>query len=486
MFTKTSKGLTVKHQIFMLAIVAVLLTLAFRRPGAGTEGLPPNVVIIFTDDLGYADAGCFGATGFETPNLDRMAREGLRLTQFYTAQPVCSASRAALLTGCYSNRVGIHEALMPNAATGLHPNETTIADLLKNKGYRTAAFGKWHLGDHPRFMPGNQGFDEFFGIPYSGDMWPYHPQQGTVFNFGPLPLWDREKIVDTLHNQSLLTTHITERSVDFIRRNRHQPFFLYVPHPQPHVPLFVSEKFKGKSQQGLYGDVIMELDWSVGQILQALREHGIDDRTMVIVTSDNGPWLAYGNHAGRAAPLREGKGTVWEGGVREPCIVRFPGLIPAGGSLDVPLMTIDLLPTIAALAGAELPTQKIDGKNALPLLTGQSRNPLHDYLFFYYNRNELHAVRHREWKLYFPHTYRTMGDNPPGKDGQPGTYQQNRLERPELYNLLEDPSESRDRARDFPDLVARISARADSMRLELGDQLKGIPGRESRPPGRVD
>jgi arylsulfatase len=274
--------------------------------------------------------------------------------------------------------------------------------------------------------------------------------------------------------------------VDFIRRNRDQPFFLYVPHPQPHVPLFVSEKFRGKSQQGRYGDVIMELDWSVGQILQALRENGIDERTMVIFTSDNGPWLAYGNHAGSAAPLREGKGTVWEGGVREPCILRYPGLIPAGRSLDIPLMTIDLLPTLAALTGAELPTQKIDGRNALPLLRGESQTPPHDYLFFYYNRNELHAVRHREWKLYFPHTYRSMGDNPPGKNGLPGTYSHNTINSPELYNLLEDPSEKQDRARDFPNLVASISARADSMRLELGDRLMGLEGRENRPPGRVD
>jgi arylsulfatase A-like enzyme len=444
----------------------------------------PNIIIIFTDDQGYRDVGCFGATDFETPNLDRLAREGARLTQFYTAQPVCSAARAALLTGCYPNRIGIHQALMPNAAIGLNPSETTIADMLKANGYATAIFGKWHLGDAPQFMPNRQGFDTYFGIPYSGDMWPKHPQQGTVFQFGALPLYENEKAIDTLWDQTELTAQITAHCVEFIREQRDKPFFLYVPHPQPHVPLYVSGKFKGKSKQGLYGDVIMELDWSVGQIMDALKKYGLEERTLVIFSSDNGPWLAYGNHAGSAAPLREGKGTVWEGGVREPCIMRFPGKIPAGSTLETPIMTIDLLPTIAALTGSALPALKIDGKNALPVLTGTQQQPLHDLLFFYYNQNEMQAVRYSDWKLYFPHSYRSMGDNPPGRDGLPGQYKLVQMDRPELYNLKDDPTESHDVAGQYPAIVARIQEAADSMRLQLGDKLRGIEGAENRLPGR--
>lgn len=472
----------------LLFLVSIFLSLVlfpgFQPTGSGHR--PPNVIIIFTDDQGYADVGCFGARDFETPHLDRMAREGARLTQFYTAQPVCSAARAALLTGCYANRIGIHNALMPGSKVGLNPDEVTIADMLKSRGYRTAVFGKWHLGDAPQFMPLRQGFDEYFGIPYSGDMWPKHPQQGSVFDFRPLLLYENERVLDTLDNQTRLTTQITEFCVDFIKRNRKKPFFLYVPHPQPHVPLCVSDKFRGKSKHGLYGDVIMELDWSVGQILAALKRYGLDDNTLVVFTSDNGPWLSYGNHAGSAAPLREGKGTVWEGGVREPCIMRFPGRIPAGSVIETPLMTIDLLPTIAALTGARLPEKTIDGKNALPVLTGATKEPLHDCLFFYYNVNELQAVRYLGWKLYFPHTYRTMGNNPPGHDGRPGEYKHIRIETPELYNLLDDRSENQNVADKFPELVTHIQTLADFMRVRLGDRLTGVTGKENRDPGRME
>ena len=316
---------------------------------------PPNIVLIFTDDQGYQDVGCFGAQGFSTPNLDQMARDGIRLTNFYVAQPVCSASRAALLTGCYSSRVDMHHALMPRAKKGLNLRETTIAEMLKARGYATACFGKWHLGDNPEFMPLRQGFDEYFGIPYSNDMWPIHPNPGMRKEFPWLPLYEGEKTVDSLHDQTMLTTWVTEHAVSFIDRHRRQPFFLYVPHPMPHVPLFVSDKFRGKSAKGLYGDVIMEIDWSVGEILAALRRNGLEENTLVIFTSDNGPWLAYGNHAGSALPLREGKGTVWEGGVREPFIMQWKGHLPAGAVINEPLMTIDLLPTIASVTGAPCP-----------------------------------------------------------------------------------------------------------------------------------
>jgi len=293
---------------YPLLLFASLAFLSCKQQADAPE-TPPNVIIIFTDDQGYQDVGCYGSPDIQTPYLDKMAKEGLRLTDFYAAQAVCSASRAAMLTGCYPNRLGIHGALMPNSTKGLNLSETTIAEMLKDEGYRTAIFGKWHLGDHPDFMPNNHGFDEFYGIPYSNDMWPLHPQQGPIFNFPPLPLFENQTVVDTLTDQASLTTRLTEKSVEFIAKNKDNPFFLYLAHPQPHVPLYVSDKFKGKSSRGLYGDVIMEIDWSVGQILAALNAHNLSENTLVIFTSDNGPWLNYGEHAGSARPLREGKGT---------------------------------------------------------------------------------------------------------------------------------------------------------------------------------
>ncbi|EAR16073.1 arylsulfatase A (precursor) [Robiginitalea biformata HTCC2501] len=447
---------------------------------------PPNIVIIFTDDQGYSDVGVYGARDIPTPNLDAMAADGLLLTNFYAAQPVCSASRAGLLTGCYPNRVGIHNALMPNSPVGLNPAEETLAELLRQQGYRTGIFGKWHLGDHPDFLPTRHGFDEFFGIPYSNDMWPLHPLQGPVFDFGPLPLYEQERVVDTLEDQRLLTRQITERSVDFINRHKEEPFFLYVPHPQPHVPLFVSDAFRGKSGRGLYGDVIMEIDWSVGQVLGALEDNGLTDDTWVIFTSDNGPWLAYGNHSGRAEPLREGKGTNWEGGVREPCIMKFPGRLPRGKVLDEPLMAIDLLPTIASVTGSPQPGREIDGKNAWGLLSGAEARGPQDAYYFYYRVNELQAVRDGDWKLVLPHNYRTMQGQEPGADGLPGAYDYVDVTAPELYNLREDPGETNNLAERHPEVLAAISRKADSMRRRLGDALTGVKGVENRPPGRVE
>jgi len=447
---------------------------------------PPNIVIIFTDDQGYADVGVFGADDIATPNLDSMADEGLKLTNFYAAQPVCSASRAALLTGCYPNRIGIHNALMPKANIGLNPNETTLAELLKAQGYATGIFGKWHLGDHPDFLPTKHGFDEWFGIPYSNDMWPNHPEQGSKFNFDPLPLYQNETVVDTLTDQTNLTMEITERSVDFIQRNARNPFFLYVPHPQPHVPLFVSNRFKGKSTRGLYGDVVMEIDWSVGQILNTLKSHGLENNTLVIFTSDNGPWLSYGNHAGSAGELREGKGTAWEGGQREPFVVKYPDSIPKGRTIDQPLMAIDLLPTIAEITGAGLPEKVIDGKSAWKLLKGVSNESPQEAYFYYYRVNELFGVRYGKWKLYFPHRYRTMRDQEPGRDGLPGNYNYVNLEEIELYHLEDDPSETKNVAKENPDVVQKIESLADEMRSRLGDALLDINGSETREPGRLD
>lgn len=468
-----------RHLFFLLLVIASCSC----TEKSSSDRTPPNVIIIFTDDQGYQDVGCFGAKDIKTPHLDRMAEEGIRLTDFYAAQAVCSASRAALLTGCYPNRLGIHGAFMPNHPNGLNPSEITIAEMLKDIGYSTAIYGKWHLGDQPGFLPTKQGFQSYFGIPYSNDMWPYHPQQGPVFDFGPLPLYEDETIIDTLEDQSNLTTQITERSVDFIENNADKPFFLYVAHPQPHVPLFVSEKFKGKSDRGLYGDVIMEIDWSVGEILKALKQQNIDDNTLVIFTSDNGPWLSYGDHAGSALPLREGKGTALEGGQREPCIVYFPEKIKPNRVIDVPMMNIDILPTIAELTGAQLPHHKIDGKSVWKIWTGEATTSPHEAYYFYYHVNELHGVRYQNWKMYFPHRYRTLNGRPGGTNGLPADYEYHTMENIELYDLSNDISETRDIADQYPDVVYKISLLADSIRMELGDALQKQKGIGARPIG---
>ena len=446
----------------------------------------PNIIIILTDDQGYQDVGCYGSPDIETPNLDQMAADGIRLTDFYAAQAVCSASRAGILTGCYPNRIGVHNAYMPNSKKGLNPDEVTIAEQLKNAGYATAIHGKWHLGDHPNFMPWNQGFDEYFGIPYSNDMWPLHPQQGPVFDFDDLPLYENENIIDTLKDQSQLTTQITEHSVDFINRNKDKPFFLYVAHPQPHVPLYVSEKFKGKSKRGLYGDVIMEIDWSVGQILSALKQNEIEQNTLVVFTSDNGPWLNYGEHSGSALPLREGKGTAWEGGQREPCIVYYPGKLEAGKSIRTPMMNIDLFPTIAHLTNTELPAHEIDGKNVWDVWTGAETESPQKAYFYYYKVNELHAVRFQNWKLYFPHVYRSLNGREGGKNGFPVDYDQNELTAIELYDLENDISESNNVAELHPEIVEEITQLANDMRLKLGDSLTGAQGSENREVGSIE
>ena len=435
---------------------------------------PPNVIIIFTDDQGYGDVGVYGASDIETPNLDQMAKDGIRLTDFYAAQAVCSASRAGLLTGCYPNRIGMHGALMPNSTTGLNLSEVTIAEMLKKQGYQTGMFGKWHLGDHPKFMPRQHGFDEFFGIPYSNDMWPLHPQQGPIFDFDPLPLYENESIIDTLTDQSLLTTQITERSIDFISKNKEKPFFLYIAHPQPHVPLYVSDKFKGRSKRGLYGDVIMEIDWSVGQVLATLKKHNIEDNTLVIFTSDNGPWLNYGTHSGSASPLREGKGTAWEGGQREPCIIQYPNKIKGGQTIPVPMMNIDILPTVAAITNATLPANSIDGKNVWDLWTGASTQSPQEAYYFYYKRNELHGIRYKQWKMYFPHVYRSLNGRKGRADGLPIDYDQNTLSQIELYDLSVDKEETTNVAANHPEVVTTINTIAEKARSKLGDSLKNM------------
>lgn len=471
----------------MNAIRCCLALLLLLAGSATAAERPPNVVIIFTDDQGYADVGVFGAKGFTTPNLDRMAKEGRRFTDFHAAQAVCSASRAALLTGCYPNRIGIHGALGPGSRHGIGDGEMTIAEVLKPRGYATAIFGKWHLGDRPQFLPTRHGFDEYFGIPYSNDMWPHHPQ-AKPGAYPPLPLYDGDKPAKvglTGEDQEQLTTQYAGRAASFIERNKERPFLLYVAPNMPHVPLYVSSKFKGKSERGLYGDVIMEIDWAVGEILGAIKKHGLDEQTLVIFTSDNGPWLSYGNHGGSAGPLREGKGTSFDGGHREPFIARWPGKIPADSVCPEPAMTIDLLPTIARLAGAKLPEHKIDGLDIWPLLAGDSsaKNP-HEAYFHYYAQNELQAVRSGDWKLFFPHQARSMTGQTPGKDGIPGKYRQLDVAL-ELYNLRDDLGETKNVAAENPEIVARLQALAEKAREDMGDKLTGRVGKGTREPGRV-
>ncbi len=449
----------------------------------------PNIIIILTDDLGYADIGCYGAKGIKTPNIDRLAKEGIRFTDFYVAQPVCSASRAGLLTGCYPNRIGIYGALSPSSKIGINPDETTIAELVKQKGYATAIVGKWHLGHHNQFLPIFHGFDEYFGLPYSNDMWPFHPaaKPGT---YPPLPLIDDERIINpiiTPSDQSHLIHWYTERATDFIERNKNKPFLLYLAHSMPHVPLYVSDRFKGKSNAGLYGDVIEEIDWSVGQILEAINRNKLNENTLIIFTSDNGPWLSYGNHSGKAFPLREGKGTVWEGGIRVPFVARWQGKIPSSKICKEPAMTIDLFPTIAKLINADLPTNKIDGLDIWDLISNKpgAKNP-HEAYYFYYNINELQAIRSNKWKLILPHTYRTLKGSAPGKDGKPGKYLMAKVQSPELYDLEKDPSETRNLAKSYPDVVAEMLKLAEKARVELGDNLTKRKGSDLRQPGKID
>ncbi len=444
----------------------------------------PNIIIIFTDDQGYNDVGVFGAKGFETPNLDRMAREGVTFTNFYVPHAVCSASRASILTGCYANRVGIYGALDHTAEHGLNPNEVTFAELVKPLGYKTALIGKWHLGHLSPFLPTEQGFDEFFGLPYSNDMWPHHPERPNYYP--PLPLFEGNQVIDTLDDQSLLTTWYTERAVDFIEKNQEEPFLLYLAHNMPHVPLFVSEKFKGKSQNGLYGDVIMEIDWSVGEIMETLERKGMDENTLVIFTSDNGPWLSYGAHAGSAAPLREGKGTSWDGGIRVPTIMKWKGKLPEGKVQKENAMTIDLFPTIARITGAALPDQIIDGKDIFPLMEDPDNHKSpHEAYFIYYNTNELQAVLMDEWKLYFPHRYRSIapGQEPP-EEGLPVNYEMLTLEAPELYHLRDDISETTNVIDQNPDIVEKMMALAERAREDMGDALRKREGKNRREVGR--
>ena len=467
---------------------------ALSAAGASACGLlrrdaPPNIVVILADDLGYGDLGCYGASDIATPHLDRLAAEGLRFTDFHVPQAVCSASRAALLTGCYPNRVSLLHALMPWAENGLDAGEETVAELLRDRGYACGVFGKWHLGHHPEFLPLRHGFDEYFGLPYSNDMWPVGydglpvgpDDRRARYPYPPLIDGDRAVgEVRTPADQDRLTSLYTDRAVRFIGRHRRRPFFLYVPHSMPHVPLGVSPEFRGRSRRGPYGDVVMEIDASVGRILGALREHGLDRRTLVVFLSDNGPWLNFGNHAGSAGPLREGKGTEWEGGIRVPCLARWPGRIRPGAVCRELAASMDLLPTFVSAAGARPPARPIDGLDLLPLLLGRTTASPRGELYCYYG-TELHAVRRGKWKLHLPHGYPSYEGQEPGRDGSPGPTAPRRTGH-ELYDLESDVGERVNLVELHPDTAGELMALADEARADLGDGA--VPGPGVRPCGR--
>ncbi len=456
----------------------------------------PNIVLIYADDLGYGDLASYGALDFETPNLDKLAADGMRFTNFEVAQAVCSASRAGILTGTYPNRLGLSGALNPHATIGLNPEEETIAELVKRAGnYKTALFGKWHLGHLQPFLTLQQGFDEFVGLPYSNDMWKWtydmklatDETHARKASFPELPLMAGDTIyslIGDLDDQAELTTRYTEEAVRFITENKSNPFLLVVPHSMPHVPLAVSNKFKGKSKQGMYGDVVMEIDWSVGEIMKALEESGLTENTLVIFTSDNGPWMNFGNHSGSAGGLREGKGTSFEGGQRVPCIMKWPGQIPAGIVNNKLASTIDFLPTFAEILGVPLPKKKIDGVSILSLLRNETDANPRETFNYYYQKNALEAIRIGNWKLVFPHEHRTYMGSSPGVDGVDGQTKQVKTEMA-LYDLRRDPGERYDVQKENPEIVEELMKLADQVRDDLGDDLTNNPGKNRREPGKT-
>lgn len=473
-----------KYTLLLLAIGAVVVQAKALRD------FKPNIIIINMDDMGYGDTDPYGATGYTTPNFNRLANEGMRFTHFYAAQGVCSPSRAALLTGCYPSRISMGGgAIMPWDTRALNPSEETIASLLKQNGYKTCMLGKWHLGNKAPFFPIHYGFDYFYGLPYSNDMWPVDYQGRPVIDtsdvrsrFPPLPVLEGDKQVGTirtLEDQATLTTILTQKAVAFVEQSKSNPFFLYLAHPMPHAPLAVSGKFKGKAEAGLFGDVISEVDWSVGQVMDVLERTGLAKNTLLIVTSDNGPWLSFGNNAGSSGGLREGKGTAWDGGTRVPCFIRWPDKVAAGGICNQLLTNMDILPTLMAATGSTLPAKKIDGLNFLPLLTGKSSATPREVFYVYFDLNSLKLIRYKNWELVLPHKSRTYMA-PHGKDGDRGPMPM--VDVPmALYDLVHDPGTVYDVQSQYPEIKAKILNYAEEARADLGDNLTMRKGKNVRP-----
>jgi arylsulfatase len=476
---------------YLATATCIAATLGLSSCQQAKEHQHTNFIIIFMDDMGWGDISSQGATGFHTPNMDRLANEGMRFTNFYVAQAVSSASRAALLTGTYPNRIGFAHALTHRSRVGIADEETTIAEMLREIGYTSAVFGKWHLGHHPQFLPTNHGFDEFLGIPYSNDMWPYHPQVPGYFP--DLPMIEGLEIVNpamTAEDQEQMTRLFTERAVNFITKNRDNPFFVLLAHPMPHVPLFVSDKFRGKSEHGLFGDVMMEIDWSVGEIMNTVDKLGLGENTMIIVSSDNGPWIRYGNHAGSTGGLREAKGGIFEGGMRVPGLFRWTGTIPAGSINNQLATTMDLLPTFAYISGAPLPPLPIDGYNIICLLTNaHATSSPRQYLLYYFGMNNgvsnLRGIRNSRFKLVLPHYGRSYEGFLPGLDGFPGPQNPARFFEKELFDLFRDPGERNNVIELFPEVVEELMEIVERAREDLGDALTGRPGTNLRPIGQL-
>jgi arylsulfatase A-like enzyme len=464
----------IKNILITLASLLLLLLLSelLAAKAAAAATAKPNVVLIFIDDMGYGDIGPFGSTKNRTPNLDRMAKEGMKLTSFYAA-PVCSVSRAQVMTGCYGQRVSLPGVLFPGAPTGISSKEHTVAGLMKAQSYATMCIGKWHLGDQPVFLPTRHGFDHYFGLPYSNDML----KKSKVNGVPVVPLVREEKVIELLDDASedQLTLRYTDEAVKFITDNKARPFFLYLPHTAVHTPIHPGDKFKGRSSNGRYGDWVEEVDWSVGRVLDTLREFGLAENTLVMFSSDNGPWLIRDAGGGSAGPLRGGKGTTWEGGVREPTLAWWPGKIAPGSVCDAIAGNIDFLPTFVRLADGMVPSDnKIDGKDIAPLLLGQTKESPHEARY-YYSGYKLQGVRAGPWKIAIAAQYEGYANGAPPVNAS--------LEYPRLYNLDTDIGEQTDVAEKNPDVITRLKTFALKMAAELGD---GKPGPEVRKPGRVE
>ena len=450
--------------LFVFALFVKADAFPYGPDAAAVKGTRPNFVVFLADDLGYGDLGCYDSKTVATPNIDQLATEGMRFQSFYVAASVCSPSRAAFYTGCYAQRISIPAVFEADSPYGLADDEQTLPELLKEAGYHTALYGKWHLGDRPEFLPTRHGFDEFFGTPNSNDMWPRHPVKRVYFpDYG---LVDQERLIEYNPDQSLLTKRYTEHAVEFIEKNKSKPFYLQIAYNMPHVPLHVTEQFRGRSKGGLYGDACEEIDWSVGVVLDTLKRNGIDENTMVIFFSDNGPWLSYGNHAGSAGPLRDGKTNSFEGGFRVPCLVRWHGKIPPGRSNLEMVSAMDLLPTFCELAGAPLPEKKIDGKNIWNILAGVPREKSPHDRFYYYNGWSLQGVRSGQWKLVLPHTFYAVVE--PGQDGIPGTHAWQTVPMA-LYDLENDLGEQTDVSDEHPEVLARLLGYVAEAREDIGD-----------------
>jgi arylsulfatase A-like enzyme len=463
------------YALFVLFVTLSLGAAGLRASEPAAPERPPNFLIILCDNLGYGDIGCFGSKLHRTPHIDRMAQEGLKLTHFYSASGVCTPSRASLMTGCYPRRVNLHKnarggaVLQPIEPIGLHPDEITIAEVLKMRGYTTAILGKWHLGDQPPFLPTRQGFDYYLGIPYSDDMTAREGQP-----WPPLPLVENETVIEAPVDRNLLTRRYTEKAIAYLTANRDRPFFLYLAHAMPgSTPApFASEQFRGKSANGPWGDSVEEIDWSTGEILAALKKLGLDERTLVVWTSDNGA-PRRNPPQGSNLPLGGWGYTTAEGGMRMPCIVRWPGKVPAGKTCTELTMMMDLLPTFAKLGGATLPDRVIDGKDIGPLLEGQAGARSPHEAFYYYHMDQLQAVRSGKWKLHLA-LDRRLGDLKGTAQPSPAM----------LYDVANDPRETTNLAEKHPDVVKRLNELAEKARADLGDL--GREGKGQRPVGRVE